>query len=74
MYDDHGEPLPDSELVCPGWLARQPEVMEGAHALSVRRDGALELYYPGLEHAVLQAADVIGGAIAEYEAEKMRRG
>lgn len=73
FYDPAGNRLPDEDIVCPGWLVRLPEVLEGAHAYSVRKDGAIEQYYPNLENAVLEAADVVALAVSEYEAEQLRK-
>lgn len=71
--DESGKKLADREIICPGWLVRQPEVEEAARACSARKDGVLDLYFPNQEHAVLEAAEWMAASISEYEAEELRK-
>lgn len=60
--------------VCPGWLTRQPSVIEGAKAYSAMKVGELSTYYPDAENVVLEAAMVANQAFNLKECERIKNG
>lgn len=74
--DEAGEPLEEAaiaKLPCPGWLVKQPAVLEGVHAKQAVTNGVLREYYPRLENGVLEAADYAAASINRYQDEQTRK-
>lgn len=69
---EFGLPHP-TEGYCPGWLVSQPAVLDGYRAWKARDDKCLELYFPGLEANVLEAADLAVRAVTAYRNEEIRK-
>ena len=59
--------------VCPGWLVRQPAVVEGVEAYAAMEAGVLGRYDPIGVRAVDQAALAAKSAFARFEAHKQRQ-
>lgn len=58
--------------VCPGWLTRQPAVLDGAEAYSARQAGALIQYDPDGLNNVWEASSVLEQAVNKWTAELSR--
>lgn len=59
--------------VCPGWLVRQPEVIEGAEAYSAMESGILDRYDPFNTHVVNQKAMIAKRSFNLFEVEKQKQ-
>lgn len=57
---------------CPGYLVAQPQIREAMAACEARKAGCLELYFPGLQNPLLDAAALLTSAFARKEAEDLR--
>ncbi len=58
--------------MCPGWVVRQPAVVEAAQAYSARKDGCLGDYFPEPSNALLEAVDVTAMSFNSYESAKLK--
>lgn len=58
--------------VCPGWLVRQPMVVDGGRAWQALRNRALPLYDPFELNVTWEMAEVAEGAFSQYELHKQR--
>jgi hypothetical protein len=59
--------------VCPGWLVRQPMVMEGAKAGQAREEGILQLFDPEGLALVWDMAEIFKRAMNLYQARRMKQ-
>jgi len=59
--------------ICPGWLVRQPAVVESTRAAMALQQGELSTVFPGREAALLEGAGVVQQALNVYEAEMVKR-
>lgn len=59
--------------VCPGWLVRQPGVVEAAEAYAAMEAGILDRYDPDGLHVVTQAAMLCQRSFNVHQAEKQRQ-
>jgi hypothetical protein len=66
-------PFPESD-VCPGYLVRQPEVVEAARARSWTSRGGLVPVYGSVQlpRAALDAIDTLEGSVQDVEAKFVR--
>lgn len=58
---------------CPGWIVRQPAVLDGARATMALRQSELRTFFPGEQHAVIEAAEAGLQAFNAYEAARLKR-
>lgn len=58
--------------ICPGWLVRQAEVIEGAEAYEARRDGVLDLYDPHGLNIVWELAAIAQRSFHIYQDERQK--
>jgi len=58
--------------ICPGWVVRQPAVIQGAQAANAFEKSSLEAVFPGLENPVIEAALIVTRAFNLFEAEQMK--
>lgn len=58
--------------MCPGWLTRQPGVVECVQAASTLRNGELRTFFPGEQAAVLEGALVVEQAFNLYELHRTK--
>lgn len=56
---------------CPGWLVRQPAVIDGMRALRWRDQGAYDTYDPGRLAISLEMVEIADAACSQYQAEKL---
>lgn len=59
--------------VCPGWLVRQPDVVEGARAWRAYEKGALQVYDPQGLNVIWECVEVADRAFSAFEAEQLRK-
>ncbi len=65
---DIGEPYePD---ICPGWLLRQPLILETAQAWRTFDKGNFGDFYPGASNVLCEAVLILDQSIAEHERRK----
>lgn len=65
---DHGDgTCPD---VCPGWLARLPQMNEARQTVWALRKNALSMYCPDPPAVLLEAARVLDESYDVYEAKR----
>jgi hypothetical protein len=58
--------------VCPGWIVRQPAIVEAGHSAGALEKGQLGLYYPKAENVILEAAMEFVAAQNNFESAQMR--
>lgn len=58
---------------CPGYLVAQPQIHEAKAAAEARKSGCLPLYFPNATAPLLEAARLLQGAYAKYEADEIAR-
>lgn len=63
----------DTAGYCPGWLVSQPAVLDGYRAWKAREDKCLDLYFPGLDAPVLEAADIAMQAVTAFRNDEIRK-
>ncbi len=59
--------------VCPGWLVRQPDVVEGREAYEALEAGTLHLFDPHNTYAVYQAAMHAKNAFGLHQIEQLEQ-
>jgi hypothetical protein len=58
--------------VCPGWLTRQPAVLEATQACAVLRHGELRTFFPDEQNALLEGAMLAQQSFSLYELHKTK--
>lgn len=73
--DTAGVPFNKTEgcTVCPGWLVKQPAVIDGAEAFAARRAGALEQFDPEGLNVIWEATSILEAAVNKLNAELLRQ-
>lgn len=61
---------PYNANICPGWLVRQPAVIEASQAYSAYEKGALAIYDPDGMNVVLEAAMALDRSLNLFYAER----
>lgn len=59
--------------VCPGWLVKQPAVIDGARAWRARDQKALEYFDPERLAVTWEMTEIADAAIALYQSEKTKK-
>jgi hypothetical protein len=68
------DPVPLRDIgLCPGYLVRLRAVGESAQARSAMENGVLEIYFPGLEGALLDGAMASLSASNIAECERIKK-
>lgn len=66
-----GVPADYAGEYCPGWLARQPAVIDGMRAWRARDQKALEIYDPEGLANVWEMTELADAAISRYQSERL---
>lgn len=69
--DQGGNPYPCR--ICPGYLVRTQQSIEGGRACMALKSSSLHLFYPRLECTILDAAEVMMAAWNLWEAAEAAR-
>lgn len=56
---------------CPGWLARQPAVIDGMRAWRARDQNALDIFDPERLAVVWEMTELADAAVSQYQAERL---
>ena len=67
-----GVPRDYESDICPGWLVRQPAVIDGARAWRARDQKALEIFDPEGLAVVWEMTEIADTAISLYQQEKLK--
>lgn len=58
--------------VCPGWIVRQPSVVEAADAFDAYEHGEFSNFYPDTPNRLVEAVQAFARALKRHEAFMMR--
>lgn len=59
--------------VCPGWVVRQPAVVEAATAYDAYEHGEFTNFYPNTPNSLVEAVQAMGRSLKTNEAFRMRQ-